>query len=263
MPGQAEMSGKTAVVTGGGHGLGLEIARNFLAAGARVVICGRDKHQLAAAAESLAPGSAPVLAVECDVRDETAVTELAAAAVSRFGGIDVLVNNSGIAGPTAPVADCDPAPWRETIETNLVGTFLCCRAVLPQMIAQGGGSVVNIGTMTAKRPLFGRTSYAASKSALTGFTRTLAWEVGAHGIRVNMVSPGPVEGPRIDGVFRAQASSRGITADQARAEMVADSPLARLTPPGDVAAAVVFLASDAAASITGEDLNVSNGIVMY
>jgi NAD(P)-dependent dehydrogenase (short-subunit alcohol dehydrogenase family) len=257
------LTGRTAVVTGGGHGLGLEIARRLLAEGARVVICGRDEHQLAAAEQDLASGGASVLALPCDIRDETAVAELAAAAASRFGGIDVLVNNGGIAGPTAPVAVCEAAPWRETIETNLVGTFLCCRAVLPQMIAQGAGSIVNIGTMTAKRPLFGRTSYAASKSALTGFTRTLAWEVGAHGIRVNLVSPGPVEGPRIGEVFRAQASARGITAERARAEMVADSPLARLTPPQDVAAAVAFLASDAAASITGEDLNVSNGIVMY
>jgi NAD(P)-dependent dehydrogenase (short-subunit alcohol dehydrogenase family) len=200
----------------------------------------------------------------CDIRDEASIADLVDAALDRFGRIDVLVNNSGIAGPTASVAESDVQPWRDTVETNLVGTFLCCRAVLPTMIEQHrGGSIVNIGTMTAKRPLFGRTSYAASKSALIGFTRTLAFEVGAHDIRVNLVSPGPLEGERILRVFQAQADSRGISVAQARNEMLSDSPLGRLTPPADVAAAVTFLASEAAASITGEDLNVSAGIVMH
>ncbi len=258
------LAGKTCVVTGGARGLGLDIAGSLLDAGARVVISGRDEQALHYAHMLLDRPGRDVLPICCDVRDEQAIDSLVATALERFGRIDVLVNNSGIAGPTAAVAASEVQPWRDTLETNLFGTFLCCRAVLPAMIGQpGGGSIVNIGSMTAKRPLLGRTSYAASKSALVGFTRTLALEVGPHGIRVNLVSPGPLEGDRIRHVFQAQADSRGISVARAREEMVSDSPLGRLTPPADVAAAVTFLAGDAAASITGEDLNVSAGIVMH
>jgi len=260
---RTSLAGKTCVVTGGARGLGLNIAGSLLDAGARVVISGRDERALEDAQQLLDPSGADVLPICCDVRDENAIAHLVEAALGQFGRIDVLVNNSGIAGPTAAVAAAEVQPWRDTVETNLIGTFLCCRAVLPAMIEQHGGSIVNIGTMTAKRPLLGRTSYAASKSALVGFTRTLALEVGVHDIRVNLVSPGPLEGERIQRVFQAQADSRGISVAQARDEMVSDSPLARLTPPADVAAAVTFLASEAAASITGEDLNVSAGIVMH
>jgi NAD(P)-dependent dehydrogenase (short-subunit alcohol dehydrogenase family) len=263
VPSTQSLDGKVAIVTGGGHGLGLEIARALREAGALVVISGRDKQALADAERELDQDGAAALAIPCDVRDEGAVGGLVESTVDRFGRVDVLVNNSGIAGPTEPVAGSDVAAWRDTVETNLIGTYLCCRAVLPAMIGQGSGSIVNIGTMTAKRPLFGRTSYAASKSALLGFTRTLALEAGEHGIRVNLVSPGPLDGERIERVFAAQARTRGITVEQARAEMTSQSPLGRLTPPRHVAAAVAFLASDAAASVTGEDLNVSAGIVMY
>lgn len=257
------LAGRIAVVTGGGRGLGLEIARSLLTAGARVVIGGRDKDVLAEAVHQLDPSGETVLATPCDVRDEQAVDDLVAATMDRFGRIDVLVNNSGIAGPTASLWSTPTREWRKTVETNLVGAFLCCHAVLPVMVAQRSGSIVTIGSMTGKRPLHGRTSYAASKTALIGLTRTLALEAGPHGVRVNLVSPGPLDGERIRRVFDAQAASRGITPAAARDEMVADSPLGRLTAPADVASAVTFLASDAAASITGEDLNVSAGIVTY
>jgi len=253
----------TAVVTGGAKGLGREIVAALLAAGYRTVLSGRDKDALAATAAALDPGGERTLAVPCDIRDEAAVTDLAAAALDRFGQIDVLVNNSGIAGPTAPLWETRADLWREVVETNVVGTFLCCQAVLPEMIRRGSGSIVTVGSMTGKRPLHGRTGYAASKTALIGLTRTLAAEAGPYGVRVNLVSPGPLDGDRIRRVFAAQAESRGITAAQAEAEMVADSPLGRLVPPADVASAVVFLAGHASASVTGEDLNVSAGIVTY
>jgi len=254
---------RTAVVTGGARGLGREIAAALLETGYRIVLSGRDKDVLTDTAARLDSSGDRVLPVPCDIRDEQAVTGLIAAALDRFGGIDVLVNNSGVAGPTAPLWETGPEQWWETLETNVFGTFLCCRAVLPSMLAQRSGSIVTIGSMTGKRPLFGRTGYAASKTALIGLTRTLAAEAGPHGVRVNLVSPGPLDGDRIRRVFLAQAESRGITADEARAEMVADSPLGRLVPPSDVASAVVFLAGPAAASVTGEDLNVSAGIVTY
>lgn len=253
----------TAVVTGGGSGLGREIAEQLLTVGYHVVIAGRDGHALAETAAALDPSGQRVLPVTCDTRDEQAVAYLADTALGRFGRIDVLVNNTGIAGPTAPLWETDPTDWWATLQTNVYGTFLCCRAMLPAMVAQRAGSIVTIGSMTGKRPLFGRTSYAASKTALIGLTRTLAAETGPFGIRVNLISPGPLDGERIRQVFAAQARSRGVTADQAQAEMVANSPLGRLVPQGDVAAAVLFLAGPQSASITGEDLNVSAGIVTY
>lgn len=257
------LEGKVALVTGGAGGLGWEISVALHAAGARVVLCGREESRIAEAVMRLDPEGRSVLGVPCDIRDAQAVADLVAKARERFGHIDVLVNNSGIAGPTAPLWDTALEDWRQTIDTNLTGTFLCCRAVLPVMIEQRSGSIVTIGSMTGKRPLFGRVGYAAGKMALIGLTRTLALEAGPYGIRVNLVSPGPLEGERIQRVFDAQAAVRGVSPEDARREMVADSPLTRLVPPTDVAAAVTFLAADAAASITGEDLNVSAGIVMH
>ncbi len=257
------LSGRTAIVTGGCRGLGQVTAGALLDAGADVVITGREPGALAEAVRSLDPGGRSVSGFLCDVRDEAALTAMAAHALEVFGRIDVLVHNSGIAGPTAPLWETPPEQWKETVDVNLHGVFLSCRAVLPAMVAQGSGSVVVIGSMTGKRPLYGRTSYAASKTALIGFVRTLALEAGPHGVRVNLVSPGPLEGERMERVFAAQAAGRGISAGAARAEMLSQSPLGKLVPPADVARAVTFLAGDASASVTGEDLNVSAGLVMH
>jgi NAD(P)-dependent dehydrogenase (short-subunit alcohol dehydrogenase family) len=131
------------------------------------------------------------------------------------------------------------------------------------MIEQAGGSVVVIGSMTGKRPLHGRTPYAMSKLGLVGLVRTLAVEAGPYGVRVNLLSPGAVEGARIDRVIEAQAQAQGISFEQARASFMDASPLGQLTAANDVAACAVFLASPQAASITGEDMNVSTGVVMY
>jgi NAD(P)-dependent dehydrogenase (short-subunit alcohol dehydrogenase family) len=257
------LSGRTAVVTGGCRGLGREIAGALVAAGARVLVTGRDTTALKEAVGSLNPGDGSVRGYLCDVRDEAGLAAMAADALTAFGRIDVLVHNSGIAGPTAPLWETAPEQWRETVETNLTGAFLACRSVLPCMVARGSGSVVVIGSMTGKRPLYGRTPYAASKTGLIGLVRTLALEAGPHGVRVNLVSPGPLEGERMDRVFAAQAAGRGISAEAARTDMLSQSPLGRLVPSADVASAVTFLAGDEAASVTGEDLNVSAGLVMH
>jgi NAD(P)-dependent dehydrogenase (short-subunit alcohol dehydrogenase family) len=131
------------------------------------------------------------------------------------------------------------------------------------MVARGAGSVVVIGSMTGKRPLVGRAPYAAAKTGLIGLVRTLAWDAGPAGVRVNLVSPGPVAGERLDRVLRGQAAARAITEEQARSDFAAASPLQRFATEADVARAVRFLCSDDAAAITGEDLNVSGGTVMH
>ncbi len=254
---------KVAVVTGGGRGIGRAIALAYAREGARLVLAARTLAGLEETRRAVADLGGEALVAPTDISDAESVAALAYLVREHFGRVDILVNNSGIAGPTAPLWEITTDDWEATFAVNVRGTFLCCRVFLPVMIAQSSGSIIMIGSMTGKRPLMGRTPYAASKLALVGLARTLAWETGPHGIRVNVISPGPVEGERIETVIRKQAEVKGISLDEARQAFLRDSPLNRLVPPQDVAAAAVFLASDQASSITGEDLNVSAGLTMY
>jgi len=254
---------KIVVVTGGGRGLGRVIALACAREGADLVLASRSVEALQETRAEVESFGRKALVVPTDIRHEDSVRNLAEQALARFGHIDILVNNTGITGPTAPLWEITPAEWEETFAVNVTGAYLCCRTFLPSMIERRSGSILFISSMTGKRPLFGRTPYAAGKLALVGLARTLAWETGPYGIRVNVISPGPIEGERVERVIRNQAQAEGISEDEARRRFTSSSPLGRLVPPGDIADAVVFLASDKAASITGEDLNVSAGTVMY
>lgn len=263
MTGEPELAGRAALVTGAGYGIGREIALCLARAGARLVLAARSADALeATAAEITAEGGAATV-VPTDIGDVDQVERLAAVAQAEAGPIDILVNNSGIAGPVAKLWRIAPSDWEETFRVNVTGTFLVCRAFLPAMLDRNAGSVIVIGSATGKRPMTGRTPYAASKLALVGLVRTLAWDVGRHGVRVNLISPGPTEGDRIESLMQKQASARGVSVAEVRPEFVASSPLGRLTTPAEVADAVVFLASDRARAITGQDLNVSSGWVMH
>ena len=257
------LEGQVAAVTGAGTGIGREISLRLAAEGADVVLTGRSTEAMAEVAGLVRAAGRRALPLAMDLRDPDSITAAAVAAEAEFGRVDVLVNNSGVGGPSAPLVDMPIDEWEDTFRVNVTGTMLACKAFLPGMLARRSGSVVVIGSVTGKRPLVNRTPYAASKTALIGLVRTLAWEVGSSGVRVNLVSPGGVEGARIDWVLEQQAVSRGITVDQARAEFAGGAALQRLTSPQDVADAVAFLASPRAAAITGEDLNVSAGLVMY
>jgi NAD(P)-dependent dehydrogenase (short-subunit alcohol dehydrogenase family) len=203
------------------------------------------------------------LVVPTDVTDPAGIAALASETITTFGKVDVLVNNSGIAGPTAVAWETPISEWQKTLDVNLTGPWLCSRAFIPHMIERRAGSIINIGSVTGKRPLLGRTPYAATKAGLIGLTRTLAEETGPHGIRVNLISPAAVEGPRIEQVFEGQAQATGSSVSEVRAMFEALSPMNRLVEAEEVAAAAVFLASDAASGITGVDLNVTTGFVMY
>jgi len=254
---------RVTIVTGASQGIGREIALAFAAAGDSVVLAARDEENLEATGQAAAALGAEALIVPTDVTDPQHVEAMAAAAVDRFGGIDVLVNNSGIGGPSGPMWELDLDAWRNTFAVNVDGVFLTSRAVLPHMIGRRAGSIIMVGSITGKRPLWGRTPYAATKAALVGLTRTLAVEAGPHGVRVNLISPGFVSGPRLDWVIGAQAAGRGVGEDVVRAEMEAEAALQRLTEPSDVARVAVFLASDDARAVTGADINVNSGAVMY
>jgi NAD(P)-dependent dehydrogenase (short-subunit alcohol dehydrogenase family) len=254
---------KVAVITGGGQGLGRVIALACAKEGADLVLASRSLEALQETKAAVENLGRHALVVPTDIRHEESVRNLAEQALSHFGRIDILVNNTGITGPTAPLWEITPAEWEETFAVNVTGAYLCCRAFLPSMLERRSGCILFISSMTGKRPLFGRSPYAAGKLALVGLARTLAWETGPYGIRVNVVSPGPIEGERVERVIRNQAQAEGISEEEARRRFTSNTPLGRLVPPGDIADAVIFLASAKASSITGEDLNVSAGTVMY
>jgi len=260
---QGRLQGKVAVITGGGQGIGRDIARAFAREGARCVLAARTPSTLEATTAEIEAEGGEAFAVPTDLRSGEDIERLAEQTIDRFGHVDVLVNNSGIAGPMRELWKIDPAEWDETFAVNVRGVFLVCRAFLPSMIERRTGSVIVIGSPSGKRPLHGRTAYTTGKLGLVGLVRTLAWEVGSYGLRANLISPSGSDGPRMDQVLRGQAETRGISTDEVRAEFLGLSPLGRFTPASDVGKAAVFLASDDAASVTGEDLNVSAGFVMY
>jgi NAD(P)-dependent dehydrogenase (short-subunit alcohol dehydrogenase family) len=257
------LAGRTALVTGAGRGIGRRIAVRLAEAGAEVFLAGRSQAGLdeTAAAVVAAGGVAHTHAADLTVPDQ--VRGLAAAAEAAVGAPDVVVSNCGIAGRTAPLWEQSESDWGEVIAVNLTAPYLLLHELLPAIVARGSGSVVVVGSATGKRPLPGRTPYAASKMALVGLVRTLAWEVGAAGVRVNLVSPGPVAGERLRRVVAAQGEARGVAPSAVVEEMAAGSPLRRITEPDDIADAVLYLAGDGAAGVTGEDLDVSSGWVMY
>jgi len=254
---------RITLITGASQGIGRELALAFAAAGDSLVLVARNAANLEATAAAAEALGAETLVVPTDITDPSQTEAMGRSAVERFGRVDVLINNSGIGGPSGPLWELELAGWRQAFAVNVEGVFLASKAILPAMIARRSGSVIIIGSITGKRPLWGRTPYASTKAALIGLTRTLALEAGEYGVRVNLISPGFVAGPRLDWVIQSQAEGRAISQEAVRAEMEGESALNRLTQPEDVARAALFLASDEASGLTGADLNVNSGAVMY
>lgn len=259
----SELQGKVALVTGAGRAIGREIALELAERGADVVLAARSEDAMKEVAGLIDGLGRKALVVVMDLADEPSIVEGVKQALAAFGRIDVLVHNSGVGGPTKSLVDLTAADWDETFAVNVTGTVLLTREVLPGMLERRSGSVVVVGSVTGKRPLVNRTPYAASKLALVGLVRSLAAEVGPSGVRVNVVSPGAVAGERFDWVVQAQSEARGVSPEEVREEFNASSPLRRMVEARDVATAVAFLASDRAAAITGEDMNVNAGIGMF
>ena len=248
------LEGRSALITGGGTGLGAAIARALHGAGADVVLVGRRAEPLAALASELQPRARWQV---CDVAEAESVARLAAA----LAGLEVsiLVNNAGIAGPVAPLTDISVEEWDEVFAVNVRGTYLMCRAFLPGMVVRGFGDVINLASVSGKRPLVRRTPYCASKMAVIGLTATLAYEVGPAGVNVNSLSPGPVEGARMDRNFRLEAERSGTSYEQARETFVSRAALGRMVTEAEVGAAV--LAMLAMPGMCGADVDLSAGMV--
>ncbi len=257
------LHGKVAVITGGNQGIGHAIARAMANAGASLAICARTKDSLDRTAAEIRAGGVDCLSWRCDVSDPESTDAMAEAVLNHFGKVDVVVANAGIAGAIRPMHQITYDEWRECIAVDLDGVYLTFRRFIPRMMSAGGGSLIALSSMTGKRPLPERTPYGAAKMGVIGLVRSLALELGPHKIRVNSVCPGPVAGPRLDRIVKQQAETLHISeADSMR--MFSDaSALKRPVHADEVAAACVFLGSDASSGITGEDMNVSAGVVMY
>lgn len=236
------------LITAGASGIGLEIARAFHASGARVYVCDID----AAALERLAAELPGLITCRCDVGDRAAVAEMVADAAQRLGGLDVLVNNAGIGGPTKSVQELDPADWDAVLRVNLTGTFDVTRNAIAHLIRSGQGVILNMSSAAGRFGYPNRSPYAATKWALIGFTKTLSLELGEHGIRVNAIAPGAVAGERADRVFRGRAQASGRTIEEEKRIGLASQSLKALVDPKDIAELALFLASDAAKSISGQ-----------
>ena len=248
------LAGKRALITAGASGLGLCMAQAFMAAGARVMVCDVNAGALIEAAAHC-PGLATALA---DVSAEGDVAQLFQAVDQCLGGLDVLVNNAGVAGPSGGVEAISLAQWERTLAINLTGQFLCVREALPRLRAaqraRGGACILNLSSAAGHLGMPGRAAYSASKWGAVGFTKTLALELGAEGIRVNAILPGAVDGPRIRAVIAARAQATGLPVDAVAQAYTGQSALGRLISPADIAHMAVFAASDWAAGVTGQSL---------
>lgn len=237
-----------AFISAGTAGIGLAIARHLRDQGYRCYANDVDPAAVAAFNDEFGPGSAAV----CDVADPEQVDACLAAVLSATARIDLLVNNAGIAGPTAPVEEIGAEDWQRTIDVNLHSQFYCARRVVPMMKDAGSGCIVNISSNAGLHGFPLRSAYAASKWAIIGLTKTWAMELGRWNIRVNAICPGSVRGPRIDRVIERDALERGLDALHIREVYERQASLRTFVDSTDIAVTVGFLASDAGARISGQ-----------
>jgi NAD(P)-dependent dehydrogenase (short-subunit alcohol dehydrogenase family) len=259
-----KLAGRVAVITGPAKGMGAAITRAFAAEGSRLTLLGRDTAAIETVAHEVRGTGAEAIVLPCDLTDAVQCEEAARATKDRFGRIDILVNVAGGSGPIGKSgAETTPQEFEDIVRLNMNGCFHAMRGVLPTMMAQRYGKIVNVGGTFGMRGRAGRMAYSASKWGLRGMTKSFALELGAYNINVNCVAPGMVDGPRFrDKVCADMAKRLGISAAEAAERHAADYALKRVTNDADVANACLFLASDAARQITGIDLPVDGGWAM-
>jgi NAD(P)-dependent dehydrogenase (short-subunit alcohol dehydrogenase family) len=254
------MNAAHALITGGGSGIGAAIARVLAERGHVLTLLGRRHDALAAVAQGL-PAASKAFIVAADITDEAQVKAAFAQARAALGPVAVLVNNAGQA-ESAPFARTSLGSWRRMLDVNLTGTFICTQAALPDMLQAGHGRIVNIASTAAQRGYAYVSAYSAAKHGVLGLTRSLALELARKGITVNAVCPGYTETAILEKTVANIAATTGRDAGQARAALAASNPQGRLIRPDEVAQAVAWLCSDAAASVTGQAISIAGGEVM-
>lgn len=251
------MQRQRVLITAGAGGIGRVMAETFVGAGARVHICDVVKPALDETVKALG-----VTATLCDVSDLKQVDQLFADVKRHLSGLDVLINNAGVAGPTGKVEEISVEDWRRCIDIDLNGMFYCTRLAMPLLKAAGGGSIVNLSSAAGRLGFPFRTPYAAAKWAVVGFTKSLSMEVGTDNIRVNAIQPGVVEGSRMDRVIEAKAKAIGISFEEQKKISLERVSMKTTVSPQDIANMALYLASDLGKHVTGQAVSVCAGVEM-
>jgi len=246
---ELDLSGKVAVVTGASRGLGRALALGLAQAGADVAVCARHAGELAETGRAIEAIGRKALVVPTDVTDEAQVEDLAETVIDAFKRVDILVNNSGTA-LVKPLLETETAEWRQVMDTNLLGTYLCCRALGAHMVAQHSGRVINIASVDGLKGSANVTAYSASKGGVVALTRALALEWARHGVTVNAVAPG---------YFETDMSRPALNDPETKERILRRIPARRVGEPSELAPLVVYLASEASAYMTGEVVIIDGG----
>lgn len=249
---------RVALVTGGGTGIGLAIARAFLDQGAQVIIASRNKAHLDEAAKTVHGAGHALATHQLDVTDQEAVRAAMESIARQYGRVDILVNNAGLSGRT-PINDADASQWRAILATNLDGSYFCCREVLRFMPDGQHGRIINMSSVLGRFGVPGYAAYCTAKHGILGFTKALALEVAPRGITVNAICPTWVDTAMARQGIEETAAVIGITPEEFRKQAVQAIPIGRMVEASEVAALAVFLASPKAAGITGEAINIAGG----
>ena len=246
---------RRVVVTAGGGGIGLIIAKAFVAAGDRVHVCDVN----AEAVERVTRDNPAITGTVCNIADRAAVERFVEEAVDELGGIDVLVNNAGIAGPTTSVENLDPDEWDSVLAVNLTGPFNVTRLAIPHLKKSANGVIIMMSSVGGRFGYANRSTYATTKRALIALAETLALELGDHGVRVNTIAPGAVSGPRMDGVLQARAAATGRDLNDVLTDALGIQAIKRFADPQDIAELALFLAGEHATTITGQTFAIDGG----
>ncbi len=253
-----QLEGARVLVTAGAGGIGLEIARAFIREGAKVHVCDVDRPAL----DAMAASDPQVTRSVCDVADRAQVAALFDEALGRLGGLDVLVNNAGIAGPTGRIEEINPEDWDRCIDVCLTSQFNCARLAIPHLRKSANASIVNLSSQAGHHGFPLRSPYAAAKWGVIGFTETLAIELGPDGIRCNAILPGIVSGDRIRRVIEAKAQQNGVSFAEQEERMLRHTAMKSYVTPQQIADQIVFIASPRGRTISGQSLSVCADTLM-
>ncbi|MBO9681413.1 MAG: SDR family oxidoreductase [Flavisolibacter sp.] len=243
---------RRVLITAGASGIGLEIAKAFAANGDRVFVCDINAEALKTVEQNVPR----MITTVCDVSKRDDIEKMVAFGAEKLGGYDVLINNAGIAGPTAAVEDINPDDWEKVMQVDLNGTFNVTRLVIPYLKKSSAGIIVNMSSVAGRFGYENRSPYATAKWGIIGFTKTLSIELGKYGIRANAILPGAVAGPRIEKVLQGRADVNHTTVEEEKQNAMAAQSIKQFVDPKDIAALAVFLASDAAKMISGQMMNI-------